>query len=147
MKFRSESFELSDVLYVDFGYIPNNSCKKEKKKHNMNKQTIFFCGGGGAFPPISTISTCSPFKMKIFSTIFYNSLNICLVQTVPWNLNILYIIYHLIHFVTQFLYSFCMQSMKNLAGLLDEHFYYQKIVQSLFKIKRFYQIFAYKYHT
>ena len=42
MKFRSESFELSDVLYVDFGYIPNKSCKKEKKKHNMNKQTTFF---------------------------------------------------------------------------------------------------------
>ena len=51
MKFRSESFELSDVLYVDFGYIPNNSCKKEKKKHNMNKQTIFFEGGAGHFPP------------------------------------------------------------------------------------------------
>ena len=47
-----------------------------------------------------------------------------------WNLNLLYIIYHLIHSVTLFLHTFQIQSMRILAWLLNEPFYYQNIVQS-----------------
>ena len=47
-----------------------------------------------------------------------------------WNLNLLYVIYHLI--VMQFMRTFWMQNMKILAWLLDEHLYHQKIVQSYF---------------
>ena len=75
---------------------------------NINKQTIFL---GGTIPPIFT---CSPSRKNIFSTISFNNLNMCFVYILPWNLNMLYIIYHLIYFVTYFAYSFCMQSMKNL---------------------------------
>ena len=48
----------------------------------------------------------------------------------PWNLNIIFVIYHLLHLVTWFLHTLCMQSMRILARLLDEYFHYQKIVQS-----------------
>ena len=89
----------------------------------MNKQTTFW---GESVPPIST---CSASRKNTFSTIFYSDLNMCFLHIFSWHLNILYIIHHLIHFVTYFLHYFCMQNMKNLAWLLDEHFHHQKVVQ------------------
>ena len=35
-----------------------------------------------------------------------------------WNLNTLYTIYHLMHLITQFLHTFCVQSMRIFIGLL-----------------------------
>ena len=91
---------------------------------NINKQTIFL---GGTIPPIFT---CSPSRKNIFSTISFNNLNMCFVYILPWNLNMLYIIYHLIYFVTYFVYSFCSRVWR----------IYHDYLMNIFIIKKLYNL-------
>ena len=119
---QTEYFELCDILHVNFGYMPNNSCNKINitnkiiflnQAFDMNKQTTFFLGGGGGGG--GGQGSISPFLHARYleRTYFQPSFIIILLYTscllFPWNLNILYNIYHLIHFVTYFLFSFGMQ--------------------------------------
>ena len=87
---RRTSFELCDILFSDFGWIPNNSCNQKKswpskiivrnQEYNTKKQSISF---GGSIPPIPT---CSQSAKNIFSTIFYSHLNMRSVHTFPMEL-------------------------------------------------------------
>ena len=83
---QTEYFELCDILHVNFGYMPNNSCNKINitnkiiflnQAFDMNKQTTFFFlgggGGGGGGGEHFPISTCLLSRKNIFSTIFYNN--------------------------------------------------------------------------
>ena len=49
---------------------------------------------------IPSIPTCTLSRKNIFYTIFQNSLNMCFVHILPWNLNLLYIICQLMHLFT-----------------------------------------------
>ena len=125
---------------VDFGYIPNNSCNKKtspskiifrNQAYNMNKQTTFF-GRGRVFP----IFLRAHYLERTYFQPFFIIVSICASCIFfPWNLNILYIHYHLIHFVIQFLYCFCMQSMRNLPDYLMNNFIIKKLC-NLSLIKR-----------
>ena len=49
----------------------------------MNKQVTFLEWGGGRLHPPLPIPVCSISRKNIFSTIFHNNPNMCLVHTFP----------------------------------------------------------------
>ena len=52
----------------------------------MNKQATFLGWGGGRLHPLLPIPACSISRKNIFSAIFQNNHNMCLVHTFPMKL-------------------------------------------------------------